>query len=118
MALASTSPQYGCVVWAGSLHRALITSLLARVQQLACCMVTSAFPGTLMSAMEALLSFLPLPLYMRDRVLLVKHRLQRTGRWDEVGMGGRISLDSHVRELCKASLSIPELHMLDDSVTP
>ena len=67
--------------------------------------------------MEAL-SFLPLPLYLRGRALLVKHRLQRTGRWVEVELGGRMSLDSHVRELCKAGLNIPELHMPADSVTP
>ena len=79
--------EYGCVVWVGSLHRALITSLLARVQRLACCMVTSAFPGTPTCAMEALLSFLPLSLYLRGRALLVKHRLQRTGRRVEVGLG-------------------------------
>ena len=71
-----------------------------------------------MSAMEALLSFLSLFLYLRGRALLVKHRHQRTGRWDEVGMGGRMSFDSHVRELWEAGLNISELHMPADSVTP
>ena len=33
-------------------------------------------------------------------------------------MCGRTFLDSHVRELCKAGMNIPELHMLADTVTP
>ena len=81
-------------------------------------MVNSAFPGTPTSAIEALLPFPPHPLYLKGQALLVKHRLQKTGRLDEVGMGGRMSLESHVRELCKAGLNISELHKLADSVPP
>ena len=76
----------------GGLSSSLIAAPLARVQRLACCMVTSAFLGTPTSVMEALLSFPPLPLYLRGQALLVKHHLQRSGRWDEVGIGGRIVL--------------------------
>ena len=110
--------EYGCVVWVGSVDRSLIIRLLARVQRLACCLVTSAFPGTPTSAMEALLSFPPLPHHLKGRALLVKHRLQRTGRWVGVEVVGRRSLDSHVRELCDAGQNIPELHMPADSIVP
>ena len=38
--------------------------------------------------------------------------------WVEVGMMRRMSFNSHISELCKAFLNIPELHMPANSVTP
>ena len=77
-------------------------------------MVTSDFPGTPISAIEALLPFPLLPFFLRVWVLLEKHHLQGNRRWDEVGMGGGMSLNNHVNVLCKAGLNIPELHMPAD----
>ena len=67
MSLILHALEYGYIVWVSTLHRVLIAALLAGIHRLACCMVTSAI--------EALLSFPPLPLYMRGQALLVKHCL-------------------------------------------
>ena len=51
---------YACVSWAGGLNKKYLVWKLAKVQRLACLMISSAFPGTPTGALEILLSITPI----------------------------------------------------------
>ncbi|MEL7522491.1 MAG: ribonuclease H family protein, partial [Cyanobacteria bacterium J06553_1] len=70
--------------------------------------VTSAFPGTPTSSLEALLNLPPLPTFLRGRALIAQRRLDYAGRWRHFSQDGKHSLCSHVRAIGKVMDVIPE----------
>ena len=109
--------EYGSVVWVGAVRKYWITTALTKVQRLACNMITSAYPGTPTSSMEALLNLPPLPVFLRGRALIAQRRLEHAGRWRHFTSDGKYSLCSHVRAIGKVMDAIPEaLAPLDRTV--
>ena len=110
--------EYGSVVWVGAVRKYWITTTLTKVQRLACCMITAAFPGTPTSSLEALLNLPPLPVCLRGRALTAQRRLEHAGRWSHFSHDGKYSLCSHVRAIGKVMDTIPEAMAPLDRIVP
>ena len=110
--------EYGSVVWVGAVRKYWIATALTKVQRLACCMITAAFPGTPTSSMEALLNLPPLPVYLKGRALTAQRRLEHAGRWRHFSQDGKHSLCSHVRAIGKVMDAIPEAMAPLDRTVP
>ena len=73
--------EYGCIIWNPSLKQATVQRLLSRVQRAACLAITSAFPGTATTALEAFLNIPPLHEFLKGAATAAAYRLNIRGNW-------------------------------------
>ena len=89
---------YGAVVWWTGLRTQTMKDRLGKIQRLACLLVTGAMNTTPTAALECILNFPPLNIYVQGVALATYHRLRYCGLWGKhytthceiVKYGGRV----------------------------
>ena len=109
---------YGCVVWINALSIKQNCTKLEKVQRLAIKLMTGAYPGTPLSAMEAALDLPPLDIFLKGEALKAAYRLQRDDHWNKITNRNRGRVLSHTVICERLQQEIPSLGMPGDAQTP
>ena len=107
---------YACTSWVGGLNKKYLVKKLARVQRLACLMISSAFPSTPTGALEMLLNIMPINEFILSEALKGSYRLSRVGLWSDVTIGSTGKTKSHVDVCNEAKENLSLLSMPSDLI--
>ena len=107
---------YACVSWAGGLNKKYLVRKLTKVQRLACLMISSAFPGTPIGALEILLNITPIEEFLLAEAVRGSYRITVSGLWhvNPIGFFGKTK--SHVDVCNEARRLLPLLQMPADQI--
>ena len=113
------SMTYGSLVWSNAIYRTTALKKLARVQSLACRMISGAFQTSPTAGIEVALNILPMDIFLRCEAMKAAHRLGVSGcQLLRTYAPPRGKFHSH-SDLCIADMSsIPTLHMPPDAIPP
>ena len=87
---------YACMSWAGGLNKKYLVRKLAKVQRLACLMISSAFPGTPTGALEILLIITPIEEFLLAEAVRGSYGITVSGLWHVNPIGSFGKAKSHV----------------------
>ena len=107
---------YACTSWVGGLNKKYLVKKLARVQRLACLMISSAFPSTPTGALEMLLNIMPINEFILSEALKGSYRLSRVGLWSAMTIGSTGKTKSHVDVCNEAKENLSLLSMPADLI--
>ena len=107
---------YACTSWVGGLNKKYLVKKLARVQRLACLMISSAFPSTPTGALEVLLNIMPINEFILSEALKGLYRLSRVGLWSAMTIGSTGKTKSHVDVCNEAKENLSLLSMPSDLI--
>ena len=107
---------YACTSWVGGLNKKYLVKKLARVQRLACLMISSAFPSTPTGALEVLLNIMPIDEFILSEALKGSYRLSRVGLWSAMTIGSTGKTKSHVDVCNEAKENLSLLSMPADLI--
>ena len=102
---------FACVSWAGGLNKKYQVRKLTKVQRLACLMISSAFLGTHIDAVEILLNITPIEEFLLAEAVRESCRITVSGLWhvNQVSFFGKTK--SHADVCNEARRFIPLLQM-------
>ena len=107
---------YACVSWAGGLNQKYVVRKLTKVQRLACLMISSAFPGTTIGALEILLNINPIEKFLLAEAVRGSYRITVSGLWHVNPIGSFGKTKSHVDVCNEARKFLPLLQMPVDRI--
>ena len=87
---------YACVSWAGGLNKKYLVMKLAKVQRLACLMISSGFLGTPSGALEILLNITPIEEFFMAEAERGSYRITVGGLWHVNRVGSFAKTKCHV----------------------
>ena len=102
--------------WAGVLNKKYPVRKLAKVQRLACLMISSAFPGTPTGAMEILINITPIEEFLLDEAVRGSYRITLSELWHVKPVGAFGKTKSHVDVCNEARRFLPLLQMPADRI--
>ena len=107
---------YACVSWVGDLNKKYLARKLAKVQRLACLMISSAFSGTPTGALKILLTIMQIEESLLAEAVQGSYRITVSGLWhvNPIGFFGKTK--SHVDVCNEARRFLPLLQMPADRI--
>ena len=107
---------YACLSWAGGINKKYLVRKLAKVQRLACPMISSAFPGTPTGALEILLNITPIEEFLLAEAVRGSYKITVSGLWhvNPIGSFGKTKI--HVDVCNEARKFLPLLQMPADRI--